>query len=37
MFNRSGPKIEQCGVPNIKASHALYELLTLISVFLCDK
>ena len=29
MLNRSGPKIESCGTPNITASNSLYELLTL--------
>ena len=35
MLNRSGPKIEPCGTPNITASHLLYEVLTLVFCFLC--
>ena len=33
MLNRSGPKFEPCGTPNITASHSLYELLTLALFF----
>ena len=37
MLNRSGPKIEPCGTTKITASHSLYELLTLVLCFLCDR
>ena len=37
MLNRGGPKIEPCGTPNFTASHSLYELLTLVLCFLCDR
>ena len=37
MLNRSCPKIEPYGTPNITASHSLYELLTLVLCFLCDR
>ena len=37
MLNRSGPKIEPCGTPDITASYSLYELLTLVLYFLCDR
>ena len=37
MLNRSGPKIEPYGTPNIIASHSLYELFTLVLCFLCDR
>ena len=36
-IERSGPKIQHCGTPNITASHLLYELLTLVLCCLCDK
>ena len=37
MLNRSGPKTEPCGTPDITASHSLYELLTPVLCFLCDR
>ena len=37
MLNRIGSKIEPCGTPNITASHSLYELLTRVLCFLCDR
>ena len=37
MLNRSRPKIELYGTPNITASHSLYELLTIVLCFLCDR
>ena len=37
MLNGDGTKIEPCGTPIIIVSHLLYELLTLVLSFLCDR